>query len=169
MTDPLQVVRDALDRAGCAPHGPACDFRARCPGHDGDNPESLHVCEGADRRVVLYCFAHLCDAERIVSAIGLTLADLFPAGHHRARRRDLPEAQRRDFGGNARIVANMLLALERLGRDWQLAITLDCPYCGELHAQVVVGADGKPWAHCAGACTARTIECALADQIGGGS
>lgn len=170
MTDPLTIVRDALERAGCAPHGPAHDFRARCPGHDGGNPESLHVCEGVDRRALVHCFAHLCDTERITSALSLSVSDLFPPGHYRAQRRPLPDANRTDFTGSGRLAANVLLAQERLGRGWRVTLVLDaCPYCGSPNAGVLIGSTGKPWAHCEGSCTARQIESALANLIGGGS
>ena len=32
--DPLRVVYEALERAGCKPHGPHYKFTSRCPGHD---------------------------------------------------------------------------------------------------------------------------------------
>lgn len=48
-----------------------------CPAHD-DNRASLSVSEGDDGRVLLHCFAG-CTPNQIVSAIGLTLSDLFAA------------------------------------------------------------------------------------------
>src|SRR4051812_40949400 len=44
--DPLDTVWAALDAAGYDPHGQEHDFRARCPGHDGENRDALHVSEG---------------------------------------------------------------------------------------------------------------------------
>lgn len=82
--DPIQIVRDALERGGYGPHGPSHDFRSRCAGHDGDNPDALHVSVGADGRALLYCYVR-CDAEAVVQALGLSWSDLFPAGHRRAR------------------------------------------------------------------------------------
>ena len=35
--DPLRVVDEALERAGCKPHGPHYKFTSRCPGHDDRN------------------------------------------------------------------------------------------------------------------------------------
>ena len=48
MSDPLRTLWDALEARDCRPKGRAHDFRARCPAHDGDNPQSLHVSIGAD-------------------------------------------------------------------------------------------------------------------------
>jgi len=50
---------------------------ARCPAHDDTQP-SLSITEGRDGRVLLHCFAE-CPTEKIVSAIGLTMRDLFLA------------------------------------------------------------------------------------------
>jgi hypothetical protein len=84
MTDPTQTVRNALEPAGYPPHGPSHDFRSPCPGHNGDNPDALHVSVGADGRALLWCFRG-CTAEAVVAALGLTMPDLFPPGHRHAR------------------------------------------------------------------------------------
>lgn len=49
---------------------------ARCPAHHDRHP-SLSVGVGKDGRVLLKCHAG-CPIERIVEALGLTMADLFP-------------------------------------------------------------------------------------------
>lgn len=49
---------------------------ARCPAHDDKRP-SLSVNAGDDSRILLKCRAG-CDTERVVSAVGLTMRDLFP-------------------------------------------------------------------------------------------
>lgn len=49
---------------------------ARCPAHD-DKHASLSVTEGAEGRILLRCHAG-CSALAVVTAMGLTLADLFP-------------------------------------------------------------------------------------------
>ena len=85
-SDPLRLVWDALEAHGCQPHGKPYEFRARCPSHNGDNPTSLSVRIGADGRAAPWCDAHQCDEETITAALGLRVADLFPAGHHRGRR-----------------------------------------------------------------------------------
>jgi len=56
------------------------DFKrgmALCPAHEDTN-RSLSVSEGDDGRVLLRCHAN-CKTEDIVSALGLSMADLFPA------------------------------------------------------------------------------------------
>lgn len=51
-------------------------YMACCPAHDDHSP-SLTVSEGDDERILLKCFAG-CETEAIVSALGLSLSDLFP-------------------------------------------------------------------------------------------
>jgi hypothetical protein len=51
-------------------------WSARCPAHD-DRKASLSVTEGDDGTVLVKCHAG-CDTAAVVSAIGLTVADLFP-------------------------------------------------------------------------------------------
>lgn len=50
---------------------------ARCPAH-GDKSPSLSVTDIGDGKVLVHCFAG-CDVHSIVGALGLTVADLFPA------------------------------------------------------------------------------------------
>jgi putative DNA primase/helicase len=52
-------------------------WQARCPGHEDENP-SLCISEGSDGRVLLKCQAG-CTAQSVCDAIGIKLADLFPA------------------------------------------------------------------------------------------
>ena len=47
-----------------------------CPAHDDQHP-SLGVMEGDGGRIVLNCLAH-CENKTICTALGITLADLFP-------------------------------------------------------------------------------------------
>ena len=51
-------------------------YSAKCPGHDDQNA-SLSISTGEDGCVLLKCHAG-CEAKQIVSAVGLSLADLFP-------------------------------------------------------------------------------------------
>ena len=51
-------------------------WMAHCPGHKDDKP-SLSISEGADGRALLKCFAG-CSTESVLSALGLTVHDLFP-------------------------------------------------------------------------------------------
>jgi hypothetical protein len=124
-SDPLQTVWVALDQAGCDPHGDGWKFRARCPAHSGENRESLSVGIGADGRALIYCHAHGCDLDRILSAIGLAAPDLFPAGHHKARRRT-PLKGGASFMGQLR---ELLVMLDD-GREFYAEVRTDCPHCG---------------------------------------
>jgi putative DNA primase/helicase len=78
-------------------------WSARCPAHD-DRHASLSVSTGDDGRVLLRCHAG-CDTAAIVAALGLSLADLFPAK---------PATPRANRGGRAFPSANeAVAALER--------------------------------------------------------
>lgn len=52
-------------------------WMALCPAHD-DKQRSLSIKVGTDGRAMMYCHAS-CKTQAIVAAIGLTMADLFPA------------------------------------------------------------------------------------------
>jgi CHC2 zinc finger len=52
---------------------------ARCPAHNDRSP-SLSISEGRDGRVLLWCFAG-CPPESIVTALGMTMRDLFTSPH----------------------------------------------------------------------------------------
>ena len=58
-------------------------FRARCPAHDDQNP-SLSARRTANGSVLLHCFAG-CETGAVVSALGLTMADLFVSSGSRPR------------------------------------------------------------------------------------
>ena len=68
------VLLDRLDKVRQV--GPG-RWLARCPAHDDKTP-SLSIREMDDGRVLLYDFAG-CGAPDVLAAVGLTLADLFPA------------------------------------------------------------------------------------------
>lgn len=51
-------------------------FNLRCPSHEDSSP-SLHVTKAGDGKIMLHCFAG-CSTESVVSALGLTMKDLFP-------------------------------------------------------------------------------------------
>jgi AAA domain-containing protein len=76
----LEQLLDHLQSVKRAKNG----YTAKCPGHD-DQQASLSICAGNDGRVLLRCFAG-CKVEQIVSAVGLTLADLFPRNGNGARK-----------------------------------------------------------------------------------
>jgi hypothetical protein len=75
---PLETLLDRLPGAKKAGNG----WSARCPAHE-DRKASLSIAAGDDGTALVKCHAG-CDAAAIVSALGLTLADLFP---QRARER----------------------------------------------------------------------------------
>jgi hypothetical protein len=56
-------------------------YRAKCPAHDGDNPESLSIREGKDKNnnpcTLLHCFAQGCKVEDICAAMGIPVRCLF--------------------------------------------------------------------------------------------
>jgi hypothetical protein len=143
VSDPLRTLWDALEAHGCRPKGKLHDFRARCPAHDGQNRQALHVAIGADGRAVVWCFAYQCEAEAITAALGLNVADLFPDGHERGRRRPSQPVKRSDFHGPGQIAANVLYALERVEEPWRLMLASDCPYCGSQGAWLNVRARGS--------------------------
>ena len=75
---PADRVLDRLDRVKAT--GPGA-WLASCPtgAHRyGDRSRGLSVREGDDGRVLIHCFAG-CGVAEVIGAIGLELADLFPA------------------------------------------------------------------------------------------
>jgi hypothetical protein len=115
------------------------------------------VSVGGDGRALLHCFAHHCSAKSIVGALGLSLPDLFPAGHHHARRRRLPKARREDFDGRARTLANLLAAVEELGAEWYGELRFDCPHCGSPVALLQVSSWGIEQYCCPGDAEAEVL------------
>lgn len=135
MSDPLQTVWDALERAGCQPFGPLHQFRSQCPGHDSDKADSLAVGTGADGRALLWCHVG-CDAHDIVRAVGLLWSDMFPEGHRHAR-------QAARFGRRRlKPIDLTLAALLKLGITYRstmsenMWVAAACPVCGKH--------DGRP-------------------------
>lgn len=70
---PWDLVLSRLDRVQQGGGG----VTAACPAHD-DRRNSLSVGKAEDGTVLLHCFVG-CSVEQIVAALGLSLADLFPA------------------------------------------------------------------------------------------
>ncbi len=165
MSDPMRIVWDALEARGYGPRGQPHDFRARCPGHDGDNPTALHVWDRGDGAASLWCFSHGCSTEEIVERISLRMRDLFPV-QLQSRSTRLQTARREDFTGNARTLANLLLAMDRLGLRWSSALWLDeCPNCEWPWAQISLDSIGEPRAYCQRGCNLRIVSEALADRV----
>src|SRR5215510_2490761 len=56
-------------------------WRARCPVHGGDNPDSLHIWEDVDAygypRTALYCHAHQCSRSDLCAVMGIEVRDLY--------------------------------------------------------------------------------------------
>lgn len=65
-------------------------WQARCPAHDDRGP-SLSIRELDDGRVLVHCFAG-CEVHSVLSAVGLSLDDLFPSREldHHAKREGRP-------------------------------------------------------------------------------
>jgi putative DNA primase/helicase len=76
----LGGIRNGIARLGVVR---TCD--ARCPAHDDHKP-SLTVTEAEDGKVLLHCHKE-CSIEDIVTALGLTINDLFPQTIQDDRRR----------------------------------------------------------------------------------
>jgi hypothetical protein len=56
-------------------------WMARCPAHEDHSP-SLSICEGAQARTLLHCFAG-CSVEEICAALGIRVSELFASGSER--------------------------------------------------------------------------------------
>lgn len=69
-----EILLSRLDKVRPAGRG---RWMARCPAHEDKTP-SLSIRETDDGRLLLHDFGQGCAAVDIVSAVGLTLADLFP-------------------------------------------------------------------------------------------
>lgn len=84
MGESIDVVLDALTRAGCPPKRHGETWSARCPAHEDRDP-SLSIGVGMDARVLLHCHAG-CPVEAIVGTLGLAMKDLMPVPGAEARR-----------------------------------------------------------------------------------
>jgi hypothetical protein len=84
-------------------------FVALCPAHDDRNP-SLSLCE-VGGKILLNCFAQ-CTPENIVTAIGLTMADLFVGAPYQANRTSLPPIRVQDLARDKHLATEFL---QRLG------------------------------------------------------
>lgn len=52
-------------------------WKSRCPSHNGEG-KSLVITHSDDGRILIHCFAYECEPGEILSAIGMTVSDLFP-------------------------------------------------------------------------------------------
>lgn len=71
---PLDLVLSRLEKPREVAPG---RWRACCPAHDGKNKSALAISHGDTDAVLIHCFAG-CDAEAVVRAMGLDMADLYP-------------------------------------------------------------------------------------------
>ena len=69
---PISKILDNLENVT----GSGKQYSAKCPAHD-DRKNSLSVTQGRDGKILLHCHAG-CQTEDILSAMGLTMKDLFP-------------------------------------------------------------------------------------------
>jgi len=70
----IEQILNRLDKSSRNGNG----YLARCPAHNDKNP-SLKLTELSDGRILVHCFAG-CATHDVLSAIGLTINDLFPDG-----------------------------------------------------------------------------------------
>lgn len=84
--DPVDALVARLESRGYSPRPTGPDsWESRCPGHDGSR-QNLSIKRSDDGRALIHCHhADSCSHEAIVSALDLTVADLFPPDPARAR------------------------------------------------------------------------------------
>ena len=72
-------------------------YTAECPAHgDSKSKSSLSITTTPDGKILLYCFAG-CDTEQIMSAVGLTMKDLFVGGKGKCGNSHLPPGVRTEW------------------------------------------------------------------------
>ena len=69
----IETLINRLDGIKETGHG---KYVARCPAHEDRSP-SLAIKEGDDGKVLIHCFAG-CEAEDVLSALGMTFSDIMP-------------------------------------------------------------------------------------------
>jgi hypothetical protein len=75
-------------------------------------------------------------------------------------------ARRADFVGNARTLADVLLAVECSGERWSACVWLDqCPSCGHAHLMLAIDSAGEPRLYCGGGCDLAAFLRALPDGV----
>jgi len=171
----METARAALSDYG--PYGKSYDFRSRCPVHNGGSRDALHVWLRADGAVAMYCHRCHANGEAVMKALGRDVRELFPPGHHNARRLPVWEARRSDFTADcsARHLVDNLHALEHVGAEWYGELRFDCPHCGSPVAVLQVSSRGLLDYSCPGddysadlgytACTLHQCEQALAAKL----
>lgn len=80
MNEQIEVLLSKLDKVEkLTPGQHAARYRACCPAHDDKDP-SLSITETLNGTILLKCWSG-CSAHEIVSAVGMTMSDLFPKEH----------------------------------------------------------------------------------------
>lgn len=102
MTSPIEVVLGRLD--GVARSGKG--YKARCPAH-GDKTPTLSLKAGDDGRVLIHCFSG-CQIEDIITAMGLSMSDLFSASNDARRGPRIPGVTIRELKNAAEFERQIL-------------------------------------------------------------
>ena len=79
--DPVAALVAKLEQGGFAPRPTGSDsWESRCPAHGGRRPQPFRE-DGGRRQGVIHCHREpACEPPKIMAAIGMTMADLFPSG-----------------------------------------------------------------------------------------
>ena len=79
--DPVAALVAKLEQGGFAPRPTGSDsWESRCPAHGGRR-RNLSVRTGDDGKALIHCHREpACEPPKIMAAIGMTMADLFPSG-----------------------------------------------------------------------------------------
>ena len=79
--DPVAALVAKLEQGGFAPRPTGSDsWESRCPAHGGRR-RNLSVKTGDDGKALIHCHHEpACEPPKIMAAIGMTMADLFPSG-----------------------------------------------------------------------------------------
>jgi Protein of unknown function (DUF3987) len=123
-TTPIEKVLAALSALDCKCKRCGDGYQAQCPAHEDRNP-SLSVRSATDATLLLKCRAG-CSTERIVSALGLKLPDLFPRVDVDTTSRNAKKTavsstakgKRRTFPAAAKAVADLERRLGQLSATW---------------------------------------------------
>jgi hypothetical protein len=117
MNTALRIVENPIDRLLSrleSVRKAGSGYTARCPAHS-DRSASLSVSEAEGGKVLIHCFAG-CETADVMAAVGLTLAELFPA----RLRASTPEERRAARLGALR--ANWSAALGVLALESTIAV-----------------------------------------------
>jgi len=110
-------IDDLLSRLEKVRQTSPSNWIACCPSHHDKNP-SMAVRHVDDGRILLHDFGG-CDVEQILSAIGLTLSDLFPPDDAGTKpiRRPFPAADVLKCVGREALIVSLVAQAVRDGKD----------------------------------------------------